>query len=93
MLVLAKFATRELQSYRHLSDPFRFTVHHLHRRTKPNRLMFIALHFGDPNFEPQTGGSFPCRKILEMCIAVASFKEWHQMAQRVGLTSIVHPVL
>jgi len=84
---------RELQCYRHLTSPFRFTVHHLHHWTKRNRLIFITLHFGNPNFEPEAGGSFPCRKMLEKCIAVASFKEWHQMTQRVGLASIVHYVL
>lgn len=91
-MAVLKFATRELQCYRRLSAPSRFTVHYLHRWTKPNSLIFITLYFGDPNFEPETRGSFPCRKMLEMCIAVASFQEWHQMAQRVGLASTVHAV-
>ena len=91
-MALLKFATRELQCCRHLYAPFRFTAHHLHHSTKRNGLVFITLHFEDPNFEPETGGSFSCMKMLEICIAVASFKEWHHMAQRVGLTSIVHSV-
>ena len=75
-----------------LPPSVRFTVHRLHHWTKRNSLIFITLHFGDPNFEPETGGSFLCRKILEMYIVVASFQEWHQMTKGVGLASIVHSV-
>lgn len=91
-MALLKFGTRGLQCYHHLSASFRFTVHHLHHWTKRNSLVFITLHFGDPNFEPKTGGSFPCKKMLELCIVVVSFQEWHQMAQRIGLAAIVHSV-
>jgi len=49
----------------------------------------MTFHFGDPNFEIETEGSFPCRKMLEMYTVVASFQKWHQMTQGVGLASIV----
>jgi hypothetical protein len=52
---------------------------------KTEQFNFSNPHFGDSNFEPETEGSFPFRKMLEMRTAVASFQEGHQMVQRVGL--------